>query len=255
MRAYSVMTPPFDPTSGGIRVMWGLYGWLLAKGQIVHTNAQYGHPDFVAIYPEIAQGNPLGAKHVVRYILNKPGVMGLRTAEGFELGPTEFDPDDKLYYFSRLFGDSPSENYMFLPILDLHTFKDQGKLRSKTAYFVGKGTDSGVHPKDAILIDRVVAADQGSLADLLNECEVLYCYDPVTAMTELARLCGCRIVYIPSTYDHDEFSKKYEPGMNGISWGMDTGVKLDVEAFREHYEAMREEFSWKLDAFIEETQK
>ena len=249
------MSPPFDVTSGGIRVMWGLYGWLLAKGQIVHMNAQYADSDFIAIYPEIAQGNPLGADHVVRYILNKPGVMGLSTADGtFETGPTEFDPKDQLWYFSKLFGDSPTDNYLFLPILNAHVFKDQKKLRTKTAYFVGKGESTGVHPLDSILIDRRVAANQQSLADLLNECDVLYCYDPVTAMTELARLCGCRVIVIPSTYSKEEFLK-YEPGLNGISWGTEETVALDAEAFRAHYLNMVDEFSWRLDQFIEETQR
>ncbi len=253
-KPYSVFTPPFDPTSGGIRVMWGLYGWLLAKGQIVHVNAQYGDSNFIAIYPEIAQGNPLGADHVVRYILNKPGVMGLQTQEGYQAGPTEFDKNDVLYYFSRLFGDSSTDNYLFLPILNLQLFRDQKKLRTKTAYFVGKGTDSGKHPPGSILVDRQVAADQGALADLLNECEVIYVYDPVTAMTELARLCGCRVVIIPSTYTQQEFFEKYEPGLNGVSWGEDEGIPLDTETFRDLYEALVDAFNYRLDAFIDETQ-
>ena len=55
--------------------MWGLYGWLLAKGQIAYVNATYENPDFVAIYPEIYHGNPTGANTVVRYILNKTPIV------------------------------------------------------------------------------------------------------------------------------------------------------------------------------------
>lgn len=242
--------PDFDVTSGGIRVMWGLYGWLLSKGQIVYPNVRYATNYSVAIYPEIANGNPLGGEKVVRYILNKPGVM----SAGGAPSPTSFDPTDELYYFSRLFGQSPDDDhYMFLPILDTYLFRDQKKKRTKKAVFVGKGTDLGLHPKDCIHIDRQTASDQAFLADVLNDCEVLYCYDPVTAMTELCRLCGVRVVMINPIYTKEEF-EKYEPGMNGISWGKDEQIELDTKAFREHYLGMRDTFEKKLDLFLESTQ-
>lgn len=232
--------------------MWGLYGWLLSKGQIVYPNASYENKDFVAIYPEIFHGNETGAKKVVRYILNKPGVMSSMGVPG----PTEFNKNDELYYFSRLFApEGVDDNHiLFLPIIDLHLFKDQKKKRDKKCYFVGKGIERGLHPKDCIKIDRSFAQDQQKLADLLNECEVMYSYDSVSAMFEVARLCGCRVVVFPSEYTKEEFSK-YEPGMNGISWGLEDYQKLDTEAFRGHYEALRGIFEKRLDKFIEETQK
>jgi hypothetical protein len=197
----------------------------------------------------------------VRYILNKPGVVPALMSDGsLVTGPTEFDPTDRLYYFSRLFGETTDDRYLFLPILDLHTFKDQKKKRTKTACFIGKGIKDNeimkkfIHPKDAILINRELAQDQQALAGLLNECEVLYCYDPVTAMTELARLCGTRIVMVNPLYTKETFST-YEPGMNGISWGKDEGVTLWTQAFRTHYESMIRKFSDDLDRFIEDTQQ
>lgn len=229
--------------------MWGLMGHLLARGQIVQPNAQF-EGEFIAIYPEIVNGNPFNAPHVVRYILNKPGVM---SGNGIP-GPTSFDSTDRLCYFSRLFGKARDDRYYFLPILNIHLFKDQGKRRTKTAYFVGKGVSTGIHPKDAILIDRPFAQDQQALADLLNECQVLYCYDPVTAMTEIARLCGTRIVMVNPIYNRDQF-RDYEPGLNGISWGKDTEVPLDSKGFRSHYLNLKLQFGKNLDWFIEETQR
>lgn len=228
--------------------MWGLLGHLLAKGQIVQPNVIFDG-DFIAIYPEIVNGNPFNAPHVVRYILNKPGVM---SGNGIP-GPTSFDKTDKLYYFSKLFGKAASDHYLFLPILNFHLFKDLGMKRPKTAYFVGKGVSTGIHPHDSVLIDRSVAADQEALANLLNECEVVYSYDPVSAMTELARLCGCRIVMVNSVYTRDQY-KDYEPGLNGMSWGSDTKVPLDVKGFRSNYVDLKRLFSMHLDRFIEETQ-
>lgn len=260
-KPYVVVSPPWETTSGGVRVMYGLYGALLMKGQVAYLNQKPSTGDFIAIYPEIERGNPAGASTVVRYILNKPGVVDAIYTDGsIKKGPTEFDPNDKLYYFSRLFGEANEDHYMFLPILNTHLFKDQGKKRTKVAYFVGKGMKDPnyeskfIHPSNAIRIEREMAQDQQALADLLNECEVLYCYDPVSAMTELCRLCGCRVVMVNPIYSKDEF-KKYEAGMNGISWGKDEGVQLDVKGFKSHYRQLRRNFVLALERFIEETQK
>lgn len=255
-KPYSIFTPPFETTSGGVRVMYGLYGWLLAKGQIVHLNVKYPQADFIAIYPEIQEGNPAGADTVVRYILNKPGVVPAIYSDGtVKKGPTTFGEKDILYYFSRLFGDTDFAHYMFLPICNLHLFKDQHKKRTKTAFMVGKAKGiNPIHPKDSFEITREFAQDQQALADLLNECEMLYCYDPVSAIMEIARLCGTRIVYIPSIYTRKEM-EKYEPGLEGFSWGKDEGIKFDVEEFRNHYKDMIMIFEQRLENFIYETQK
>src|SRR5260221_12084126 len=121
MRPYSIATPNFKIESGGIRVMWGLYGWLLAKGQVVNVNLEYTGSNFVAIYPEVYHGNPLKGQTVVRYILQKPGMIGKGTpgTSSFRPGPTEFDPTDRLFAFSHLYMKGLTESqYMFLPIID-----------------------------------------------------------------------------------------------------------------------------------------
>jgi len=255
LKPYSVFSPPFEATSGGIRVMYGLYGWLLAKGQIVHLNARYAHSDFIAIYPEIETGNPAQANSVVRYILNKPGVMGSQRDGKFVSGPTSFADTDKIFVFSELFNTMgvDEEHKLFLPIIDTHLFRDMGLKRDKKAVFVGKGEDKRLHPQGCVLIDRMVAQDQAELAQLLNECEVIYQYDPVSAMSEIARLCGCRVVYLSDQYTREEY-ESYEPGINGISFGLEEDNKLDVDKFRSHYLGMKEMFSKKLDRFIELTQ-
>lgn len=238
--------------------MYGLYGWLLAKGQIAFMNAKFNHSDCIAVYPEIQQGNPAEANTVVRYILNKPGLIPALMSDGtLQYGQTEFDESDKLIYFSRMFG---GEDSMFLPILDLHLFRDQGKKRTKTAYFVGKGIKDPdierkfTHPKNAILIDRNLAQDQSKLADLLNECQVLYDYDPVSAMTEISRLCGCPVIYLSDKYTEKDYDK-YEPGKMGMVWGGTKIPKLDSKAFRKHYMGLWDSFNTHLDYFIEDTQK
>jgi len=237
--------------------MWGLYGALLAKGQIVYANATYDNKDFIAIYPEIYHGNQAEAETVVRYILNRPGVM----AKGGVPGPKEFDESDKIFVFSKIYDTFgvDDDHLLFLPILNLHLFKDQKKKRTEKCVFIGKGQE--FYLKELIglrRLDRALITNQAALADYLNTCEVMYSFENPTAMNELARLCGCRVVFIPegsmTEYPKESLEKNYEPGMMGISWGLKDHQPLDVKAFRRHYIGLREAFDKKLDRFIELTQ-
>jgi hypothetical protein len=227
---------------------------LLAKGQISFLNQFPQNKDFIAIYPEIVQGNPTEAERVVRYILNTPGLM----TTGGVPGPTEFPPTDKLYVFSKIYNTvgADEDHLMFLPVLNLHLFKvtNKGK-RTKKCKLIGKGKDLHLPETEGLFeVTRPFANDQGALADYLNECEVMYSYDNNSAMFEVARLCGCRVVIIPSIYTKEEFAK-YEPGMNGISYGLEENTPLDAVEFRNHYLDMVQIFNDKIERFIDETQK
>lgn len=246
---YSVWTPPMVSWSGGIRVMWALVDALKKKGQAVTTNQIIMNTEFVAVYPEICWGNPFNSKRVARWLLNKPGRIN---------GPTEFDKSEQMFAFSKLFNvyNVPDERLMFLPAIDINIFhKTNFGKRTKRCYYVSKGFDMHLKELEGVEeLKKEMAVDQQALADYLNECEVLYSYDPVSAIFECARLCGCRVVIIPNgEYTKKEFSE-YEPGMNGLSFGLDEHVELDVEAFQNHYVDLITEFDRKLDKFIELTQ-
>lgn len=254
-KPYLIATPNLDPTSGGIRVMYGLYGWLLAKGEIAYLDTRIDVPA-IGIYPEIYRGNNMEANRVVRYILQTPGIM----TNGVYSSPTtneyQNDPqykNDLFYVFSKIYDTiGVDDNHiLFLPIINTKVFKDQGKTRNKTCYLIGKGQNKQIHPKDSIELTRQFATDQQALADLLNECEVMYCYDRLSAMMEVARLCGCRVKYY-GEFPREELAK-YEPGLNGIGLnGKD--YMLRIKDFRNHYLSLKEEFSRKLDLMIVETQ-
>ena len=234
--------------------MFGLHGWLLAKGQISFINEHVPGSDHVVIKPEIVPlGNPTNASKVVRWILQKPNTVSAIAEDGTATkGPTEF-PGEDIWSFSRMYYEVPDRKYMFLPILNTHLFRHQRKNRTKTAYFVGKGIDTHKHPKGAIEITREKAQDQDWLADLLNECKVLYQYDPVSAISEIARLCGCPVI-LNQTWFTEKKYELYEPGLEGVSFNNKI-KKFDIEQFRAHYQELRYYFSRKLDSFIEVTQR
>ena len=98
LQKYLIYTPSYNPQSGGIIVLHKLCHMLNNLGahaflfhdkidnvNYFNTNPEYLTPiadlsilnqDPIVIYPEIVIGNPLNAKHVVRWLLNRPGVIG-----------------------------------------------------------------------------------------------------------------------------------------------------------------------------------
>jgi len=227
--------------------MYALQSWLEVKGQIALMNARYDVP-FVGIYPEVYRGNDLGATKVVRYILQTPGMMALYGVPA----PATFDKTDLIYVFSRLYDTFgvDDDHVLFLPVINLHLFKDLKRKRTKTCYIVGKGKNTHEHPDDSIELTREFANDQGKLADLLNDCQMLYCYDPLTAMMDIARLCGVKVRYLGGKTKKE--LELYEPGIDGIDFG--EGASLYIDRFRYQYLELRNDFSNKLDIFIDRSQ-
>jgi len=255
-KPYSIVSPPFDLLSGGIRVMYGLYGALLAKGQVAFLNAKYEATDFIAVYPEIYYGNPMEAKTVVRYLLNKPGLFG---------GPTSFSPEEKIFVFSKIYDTLgvDDDHLLFLPILNLHLFRDKKEKRTNRGVYIGKGRDIPLKETEGLpRITRELSSDQNKLADFLNTCEVMYSFENPTAMNEIARLCGCKVCYLTEgatiKYTKEELEEKYEPGMEGVYFGIDeyegSTEKFDSDSFRERYLGLRKTFEEKIDLFISLTQ-
>lgn len=238
--------------SGGIKVMYALYGALLLKGEEIFANAIFGgETNPIGIYPEISQGNELQTKHIVRYILNKPGVM----AQSGVPGPTTFAPTDCLFTFSKMFMDLPDDRCMFLPAINTEVFYDRHLKRDKVAVFVGKGVATQPHIGE-VFIDRNTARDQEALSILLNQCTVLNTYDPVSAMTEISRLCGCRVNYLAPNYTKKDYLL-YEPGINGMSFPLedDKIAPLDTKAFLGAYKRLQVQFyNVSLPNFIKITQ-
>lgn len=255
-RPYTLMSPPFSPLSGGIRVMYGLYGWLLAKGQLAFLNSIIEDTPSIGIYPEIYHGNELKAEKVVRYILNRPGFMSSYGVPG----PTEFDPKDTVYVFSEIYNTLgvDTDHIMFLPILNLHIFKDYKQKRRHSCFFVGKGQDKGIQPADSIKLDSRIASDQRQLAEFLNTCHTMYTYENPTAMVEIARLCGTKVIFLPegaaTPFTKEELTKKYEPGMMGVAFGIGDSAPFKSDDFRTHYISLVKKFEERLDEFIYETQ-
>lgn len=235
--------------------MYGMRSWLETKGQIALMNTRYDIP-FVGIYPEITNGNPMEADTVVRYILQTPGVMasyGVPSPTTQEYKTNPIYKDDKFYVFSKIYDTfGVAKNHiLFLPIINLHLFKNKKWNRTNTCYLIGKGTNKQQHPKGSIELSRQFSQDQQALADVLNSCHTLYGYDHMSAMYDIARLTGCAVKYYGDGDKED--LKDYEPGLEGISFNGEES-KVDSDAFMDRYLGLIDTFSERLDEFIEATQ-
>jgi hypothetical protein len=146
----------------------------------------------IVIYPEIVCGNPLGARHVCRWLLNTPMAV-----QGRPMNPGR---DDLFVHYDEVYlpEDGSIRESSLLRIFFPHPAYKQtnfGK-RSGACFLVRKGHDRELdaHPADAIQVD---AMSHEQKARVFNECELFISYDDRTMYSTYAALCGCRSVVIP----------------------------------------------------------
>jgi hypothetical protein len=145
----------------------------------------------VVVYPEVTAGNPLHARHVVRWLLHKPG---------FHTGRVEFGERDLLFAYQDAFDESarPAQRGGRLTLIwQNEAYVDRGRAdRSGSAYLVKKGTGRPlVHDlSNSILVDDLSHAEK---ADVFNRVQYFYTYDPYTLYSRYAAICGCIPVIIP----------------------------------------------------------
>lgn len=169
-------------------------GWLRPYGTGPFANPIAHRSDLqdaVVVYPEYTLGNPLRAKHVVRWLLNKPGLLNK--------GRTGYGAEDLYFFFQAAF-DDPSRNPDRDNQLMLHwvnpIYRDMGLPdRKGTCHLMRKGAGRAiVHGADSIAIDGLSHAQ---MVDVFNRTERFYCYDLYTFYTIYAALCGCIPIVVP----------------------------------------------------------
>ena len=149
------------------------------------------YADPIVLYPEVVSGNPLGARHVARWVLNVPGHIG---------GDTTFGSDELVFAWSEDF--YPTDRLLSFDVIDHGLFNNENPPpKDIDCFYVGKGPLRGVNPlprTDGMTeITRVWPAKRHDLAALLRRTRLLYTYDDLTMLTFEALLCGCRVILLP----------------------------------------------------------
>lgn len=199
----------------------------------LHTGQHLADTDIV-IYPEIVFGNPLKAKKVIRWLLNKPGYFTGDIYYGS--GELYFKFDDGLVGDFSFYGsEMAASSLKVVHFPCVYNENDVSPIRSGVAYSIRKGVNKPLihHPTDAILIDGMEHAD---VAKVFKSVKCFISYDLYSAYSTFALLCGCDSVVIPD----DGLSKVdwYPDEVNryGLAYGFDDidysrntrKLKLDV---------------------------
>ena len=236
-RPYYVDAPPYRRTSGGIRVMHLLCHTLNRIGEeayvytretdpALHTptltsDIEAGHRaanlDPITIYPEIVQGNPRGSGSVVRYVLNRAGLIG---------GTSRFDASELVYAFGQNIcpAGTPLESVLFLPPFDLSVFHNESNPddshRHGALVYIGRHVMEEEErlrlPADAREISSTWPSSHEALAAELRRTQVLYCFES-SAIAAEAVLCGCPVVLLRSPQFDGTVISAQEIGTWGIA--------------------------------------
>lgn len=146
----------------------------------------------IAIYPEVTHGNPINAKHVVRWILFTPGILG---------GPKRFSSDDLLFTWDRRYLDLPADRVLQVSVIERDLFvKPEHSQRDIDCLWIGKGSipkKSLDLPLNVLIITREWPETREALAGLLQRTRTLYSYDHHSALNCEAAMCGAKVVLLP----------------------------------------------------------
>ena len=272
MKKYVIVAPSFVPNSGGIKVLHRLCHVLNEAGQeayiwpmLANDRAKFNlNPNYntaiadtkilktnpIVVYPEIVIGNPLNARTVVRWLLNKPGAIG---------GDGIYGDDDIIFYFTKYYADKegPVDLLQILGLADdfFDIFRNYGHARQGSCYVIHKGDRRKVKHNLNASCEIVDITPSEKLADIFNSKIIFYSYDAHTFLSGLAALCGCISIVIPDERVDEAKWRETEP--YGIGFGMsdvDHAIST-MHLVKPHLQHLEAESYKQLERFIEITQK
>lgn len=149
----------------------------------------------IAVYPEVADGNPIGAPIVARYILNREGFLTGKAIDAL-------DTDLFFYYTQDFRGEAKSDDLLLLPVIDSELFSPPAEpVERRRSYlylnrFDKTKVDYSLLPDDVEVLSLANPKTLAQLAQIFRQASVLYSYEISATCTE-AMLCGCPVIYMP----------------------------------------------------------
>lgn len=216
---FTFLAPPKRSNSAGINAVWDLYEAFKHAGQAVlmlvinESTGEltayepepklriFSNDNIVAIYPDTIIGNPINAKHVVRYQLNRFGALGGSMPE----------EGDFILSHSRIFGKADFVLYnanSFTEALDYRTYNRINQHALMSAYYVGKGNVENVNnllkPHYCLEITKDFPRTRRQLYVLLAESvNNFYCFDNLTSLALEAKILGCNVEFVGCEENQD----------------------------------------------------
>ncbi|GHU11207.1 hypothetical protein FACS1894185_4050 [Betaproteobacteria bacterium] len=210
----------------------------------------------VAVYPEVARGNPLQQAVIARWLLNKAGHLA---------GHKDFNPDELIFYWEEwvLDGETGAER-LFTPIIDDKIFNAENtgdKARTGFCYYANKYLKFGGKISEKIIQNGISLCHNTlwtteEIATILKTSKVLYCYEPSALMLEAAA-CGCQVIYISTDYSRqfNVNSAFVMPSIPEDDIDFSYTPTLDLALVNEYLENMKKESLNTINNFIQKTQQ
>lgn len=173
--------------------------------------------DYCTVYPEVINGNPLGSRNIVRWLLHNPG---------FHTGNFNYGTGEIYFKFNNSLKDfnhkgsklARQELKIIRYPLEHYNMEDVSQDRAGVAYCARKGASKVIADdvKGWTLIDNLSHAE---VARILKRSKTFVSYDTLTAYSIFAVLCGCDSIVIPDQgLSEENWYPNYEDRY-GIAYG------------------------------------
>jgi len=226
------------------------------------TNPEFNTPIYtgevtnndIVIYPELVFGNPLKAKNVIRWLLNKPGFFTGETFYGANELYFKFDHglvNDFYFYGSTL--SNNILNILHVPY-EIYNEKNTQEPRVGVAYSIRKDKikPKTYHPEDAILIDGL---SHEEIAKIFKRVKQFISYDAYSAYSSFASLCGCESIVVPEEgVTKEQWYPKIE-NRYGIAYGFEDleFANKTRHLKRQHFEKLDKAYAQSVTEFMQES--
>ena len=169
--------------------------------------------DTIVIYPDVVHGNPLKAKHVMRYLMYHYKFADDASAHG---------KDDLFVAFREIFNSpelNPNGYICHINFFDSELYRQFNfGARKGNCYVVRKGATRGDLPKtfDGPVLDDLPESEK---VKVLNERKFCYFYDLQTFYSAIAVVCGCIPIMIPEPgKSESDYRRPGEMHAYGLAW-------------------------------------
>lgn len=203
---FIIYAPAWHHRSAGLKVLYNLQKELILRGydciyypiESKLTAMQEVTADDIVIYPEIIFGNPLEAKHIMRYVLYYPSF--------------EFSQTEKIYtYLPKYY---LTKNQLTIPCIE-SCFIDNNSEKKHNCIWIYKGFNKKKIDLEGIEITPYFPTTKKELIKLLQECDTLFSYDENSLLCLEAQKCGAKVKIIQSNgniidYIYHDYSLNYQ---------------------------------------------
>lgn len=207
---YFIVAPDYRDSSAGVQVMHRLCHMLNERGRQAwmlncSVNPEWNTPTisgrelmayrqrggvFITIYPEVVSGNVHQAPVVVRYMLNREGVINGNSLDAH--------PDDIFFWFRPEFAEKTYQPRLLnLEFYDLELFKDDGREKNIDLLYLNRVPvsciDFSTLPPGIEILSMQHPLTLQQLAEKLKCARTFYTFES-SGTALLAILCGAPVV-------------------------------------------------------------